>query len=119
MERKEKKTKEKELPEIVGTECKDPKCNIHGNLKSRGRNFEGIVKKKFSKRVVIEFERMVYVKKYERYKRSRTKIHARLPECMKEQIDIGDYIKVQECRPLSKIIHFVVIQKIKDKGEIK
>lgn len=119
MEKKGKKTKEKELPKIAGAGCNDPKCNIHGNLKSRGRTFEGIVKKKFPKRVVIEFERMVYIKKYERYKRSRTKIHARLPDCIKEQIDIGDYIKVQECRPLSKIIHFVVIQKIKDKEELK
>jgi len=30
----------------------------------------------------------------------------------------GDFIQVQECRPLSKIIHFVVIKKIKD-GEDK
>ncbi|MBU1129409.1 MAG: 30S ribosomal protein S17, partial [Nanoarchaeota archaeon] len=29
------------------------------------------------------------------------------------EINIGDLIKVQECRPLSKIIHFMVIEKIK------
>jgi ribosomal protein S17 len=28
-------------------------------------------------------------------------------------------VRVQECRPLSKIIHFVVTKKIKDKGELK
>ena len=38
---------------------------------------------------------------------------------MDDQINLGDLIRVQECRPLSKIIHFVVIKKIKDKEEIK
>lgn len=83
-------------------------------MKARGRIFEGKVTKKFYKRIVIEFERTIYIKKYERYKKSKTKIHARLPNCMKENINVGDYIRVQECRPLSKIIHFVVIEKIRD-----
>ena len=34
---------------------------------TRGRTFKGTVIKKFPKRVVIEFERMVYIRKYERY----------------------------------------------------
>jgi len=101
----------------AGKECSDKNCHIHGNLKTHGRTFEGIVIKKFHKRIVIEFERMVYVKKYERYKKSKTKIHARLQECMKDEINIGDYIKIQECRPLSKLIHFVVIGKIKGGGK--
>lgn len=85
----------------------------------RGRIFEGIVKKKFHKRVAIEFERMIYIRKYERYARSRTRIHARLPESMEKEINIGDLIKVQECRPLSKIIHFIAVKKIKSKEELK
>ena len=106
------------LAEAVKSQnCGDKNCNIHGNLKSRGRVFEGRVKKKFQKRVVIEFERTIYVRKYERYKKSRTKIHARLPDCIKDKINIGDLIKVQECRPLSKMIHFIVIEKIKDREE--
>ncbi|MFA4953414.1 MAG: 30S ribosomal protein S17 [Candidatus Pacearchaeota archaeon] len=88
-------------------------------INPRGRIFEGNVIKKFPKRVVIQFERTVYVKKYERYAKSRTKIHARLPENMEDKINIGDLIKVQECRPLSKIIHFVVVEKVKSKGEEK
>jgi small subunit ribosomal protein S17 len=60
---------------------------------------------------------MMYIRKYERYAKSRTKIHARLPDCIKDKIHVGDLIKVQECRPLSKIIHFVVISKTKDKEE--
>ena len=92
---------------------------IEKKIYPRGRTFEGIVKKKFHKRVVIEFERMIYVKKYERYTKSRTRIHARLPESMEKEINVGDLIKVQECRPLSKMIHFIVIKKIKSISEVK
>ena len=115
-EKIESKVKKQEIAEAV---CKDKDCHVHGNLKVRGRTFEGKVIKKFHKRIVIEFERMIYVKKYERYKKSKTKIHARLPVCMEKEINIGDLIKVQECRPLSKIIHFVVIEKIKLGGKEK
>ncbi|MBI2004151.1 30S ribosomal protein S17 [Candidatus Pacearchaeota archaeon] len=95
------------------------KVGMEKKIFPRGRTFEGIVKRKFHKRVAIEFERMIYVKKYERYAKSRTRIHARLPENMEKEINIGDLIKVQECRPLSKIIHFIVIKKIKSKEELK
>ena len=103
----------------VKSECNDKNCHIHGKLRTRGRIFKGKVIKKFHKRIVIEFERMIYIRKYERYAKSKTKIHARLPICMEDTINIGDYVKIQECRPLSKIIHFVVIEKIKDAEEIK
>ena len=108
-----KKAKLVEAPKKEA-ECKDRDCPIHGSLKVRGRFFEGVVTKKFSRRLVIEFERMIYIRKYERYSKSKTRIHARLPYCMEDKIKLGDYIKVQECRPLSKIIHFVVIEKIRD-----
>src|SRR3989338_2304367 len=94
------------------SECRDRDCFIHGHLKTHRRFFDGTVTKKFLKRVAIEFEKTVYVRKYERYAKSRTKIHARLPKCIGEQIEVGDYVRVQECRPLSKLIHFAVIEKI-------
>ncbi|MEK6875295.1 MAG: 30S ribosomal protein S17 [Nanoarchaeota archaeon] len=109
-----KQEKGKKIVETPNNICNDVDCHIHGNLKARGKTFEGTVIKKFPKRIVIEFERSIYVKKYERYSKSRTRIHARLPKCMEDSMKIGDYIKVQECRPLSKIIHFVAIEKIKD-----
>lgn len=113
---KTKKTEKKiaKSEKLVGTMCNDRNCNIHGNLKLRGRTFKGKVIKKFHKRVVIEFERMIYVRKYERYKKGRTKIHARLPICIENEIQVGDYIRIQECRPLSKLVHFVVIGKVKE-----
>jgi len=118
MKRKEKTEKKIEKKGIVAAARTDDRdCPFHGNLKARGRFFEGRVIKKFPNRVTIEFDRMVYVRKYERYSKSRTKLHARLPFCMEKEIDAGDLIRIQECRPLSKIIHFVVIKKIKDKEE--
>jgi small subunit ribosomal protein S17 len=122
MKKQNEKTKMKE--ETIAEagkdgECNDIRCHVHGSLKVRGRLFEGIVKKKFPKRIVIEFERMVYVRKYERYSKSKTKIHARLPVCMEKGINIGDYVQVQECRPLSKLIHFAVIKRIKSKEEME
>ncbi len=108
-----KETEEAEKKENIEGPISDRDCPVHGNLKARGRIFEGKVTRKFPKRVTIEFERMIYVRKYERFARSKTKIHARLPACMENEIGVGDLIRVQECRPLSKIIHSVVIGKVK------
>jgi len=92
--------------------CNDFACPKHGNISLRGRSFKGTVIKKFSKRVVIEFERTIYIKKYERYAKRKTKLHARLPVCIEDEVNIGDYVEIKECRPISKIIHFVVIGKV-------
>lgn len=93
--------------------CADRQCPLHGHLKLRGRRFKGYVIKKFPRRVVVEFEKLAYVRKYERQMKKKTKIHARLPDCMKQDIEEGDYIEVRECRPLSKIIHFCVVKKVR------
>jgi small subunit ribosomal protein S17 len=105
-----KKTQEQKILANAGNEIR---------VGTRGRVFEGIVTKKFPKRIVLEFERMVYVRKYERYAKLKTKIHARLPDSMEKNINVGDLVRVHECRPLSKIIHFVVVQKLKDAVEVK
>ena len=114
-----KKMEEKNSPEKEKgkVSCSDAKCHLHGNLKIRGRIFEGRVTKKLPTRITIEFERMIYNKKYERYSKSKTKVHAHLPKCMENEINLGDLIQIQECRPLSKIIHFAVIKKLKNAGE--
>jgi ribosomal protein S17 len=121
MEKKQKTKAEAEEKKAYKKSQEGKIANAKDEIRvgTRGRVFEGVVTKKFPKRVVIEFERMIYVRKYERYARLKTKIHARLPEIMEKEINIGDLIRVHECRPLSKIIHFVVIQKIKDATEVK
>jgi small subunit ribosomal protein S17 len=103
--------KKEKVEEVSKGSCNDAKCPFHGNLKVRGRRFRGKVIKKFPKRIVVEFERIVRVGKYERYKKERTRIHARLPEC--KDVNVGDYVEVGEVRPLSKLIHFVFLRKVK------
>jgi len=94
------------------TNCNDKFCPTHGHISLRGRTFKGKVIRKFPKRVCIEFERTIYIKKYERYAKRKTKLHARLPDCMSHEINIGDSIEIKECRPISKIIHFIVVKKL-------
>ncbi len=79
-------------------------------LSKRGRIFEGRVIKNFPERIVIELERMVYVYKYERFYKKKIRIHARLPASI--NVAVGDIVRVQECRPLSKLIHHIFIEKI-------
>ena len=98
---------------------REAKITADAKINPRGKIFEGIVTKKFPKRIAIEFERMIYVRKYEGYSKSKTKIHARTPAEMEKEINVGDLIRVQECRPLSKIIHFVVVKKLKDASEVE
>ena len=104
-----KKENKKEIKEksLVGT-SKIP-------ITLRGRTFEGFVTKKFPKRVVVEFERTVFIPKYERFYKKKTRLHARLPDSLANEINIGDYVRLQETRPLSKIIHFIVLGKVETK----
>jgi len=103
----------------VKVECKDRLCPKHGDrkLKMRGRTFEGIVIKKLPGRVTIQFERMLKIPKYERYEKRKTKIHARLPDCMGDDVAVGDLIQIAETRPISKMIHAVVSKVIQGKTE--
>ena len=106
-----KKTKEQKQIEKSKIENKE---NLVG---TRGRIFQGKVIRKFPTRVTIEFERTVYIHKYERYMVKKTRLHARLPSNI--NAEIGDLIKIQECRPLSKIIHFIVINIVNKAAENK
>lgn len=99
------KNKKTEQPKM---EMKEKTTDVVG---TRGRIFEGTVTKKFDKRAVIEFDRMVKIAKYERFMRKTTRIHSRIPQGM--NVNVGDYVKVQECRPLSKMIHSVVIEVVR------
>ena len=98
-------------------DCNDFACPNHGDISLRGRIFRGTVIKKFPKRIVIEFERTIYIKKYERYSKRKTKLHARLSDCMSKDVEIGDYVEIKECRPISKIIHFVCTGKVEKDGK--
>ncbi len=96
--------------EVPRQTCTDTKCPFHGKLSVRGRQLTGtVISTKMRKTVLIEFERLHFVPKYERYEKKRTKLKAHNPECI--NVQEGDIVKIMECRPLSKTKNFVVIQK--------
>ena len=116
-----KDTKKAISKEQLAVSCGDRLCPKHGDrkLKMRGRTFQGEVVKVLPGRVSIQFERMLKLPKYERYEKRKTKIHARLPDCMRNDVAVGDLIEIAETRPISKMIHFVVarvVRKVEVRG---
>ena len=105
-EKKQTKEMESKVSENYTNYLKEKK------IKVRGRTFKGKVIRKFPSRITIEFERTLFIKKYERYAKKKTKLHARMPEFMGDEINLGDLVEIRECRPLSKITHFIVVRKI-------
>ncbi len=94
-----------EPPEKI---CDDKNCPFHGNLSVRGRVMEGIVTStKMYKTVVFQTDYLSLIKKYSRYERRRSRKLAHLPPCI--EANVGDTIKVVECRPLSKNVSRVVV----------
>ena len=90
--------------------CSDPLCPFHGGLKVRGKLIPGrAVSLKAKGMAVVEREYLHYVKKYMRYEKRKSKIHAHLPPCL--DVDEGDIVTIAECRPISKTISFVVVGK--------
>lgn len=95
--------------------CHDILCPFHGKLSVRGKLLSGIVVSAKAKNMVVvsrEFPHLVV--KYQRYERSRSRVHAYLPECI--DVTEGDEITIAECRPLSKTVSFVVIEGSKGIG---
>jgi small subunit ribosomal protein S17 len=96
------------LPE---KECTDRHCPFHGELGIRGRIFIGtIVNDKMKTSPTVEWERSVYVAKYERYKKGRTRVKVHNPPCIDAKL--GDKVRIAECRPISKTKNFVIIEKM-------
>ncbi|MDE1856007.1 MAG: 30S ribosomal protein S17 [Candidatus Micrarchaeota archaeon] len=95
-------------------ECSDPKCAIHGGLKTRGAEFTGrVVSDKAKKTAIVERDYTRYMYKYERYLRKRSRIPAHNPECLSAKA--GDVVKIAESRKLSKTKAFVITAIVKKK----
>ena len=94
--------------------CEDKNCPFHGTLKTRGRKFKGrVVSAKMDKTVIVSWSYLHKIPKYERYERRTTKVAAHNPPCINARVD--DRVKIAECRPISKTVSFVVIQKMEAK----
>ncbi len=91
--------------------CDDKNCPFHGKLPVRRQIITGIVcSNKMNNAVVVKREYRHYVPKYERYERRTSKYMAHCPPCLK--VKSGDRVRIAECRPLSKTISFVTIEKM-------
>jgi small subunit ribosomal protein S17 len=98
-----------ESPEI---ECNDKTCPFHGEISVRGRIDEGTVLKiKMNKTAVVVKERLVWIRKYQRYERRRSKYHVHIPDCIK--VKENDRVIIGEIRPISKTVSSVILKVIK------
>ena len=88
----------------------DENCPFYGSLRLRGQMFEGVVSGVgMQKTITIERNNVRYMKKYERFEKRTSVVSAHLPACIGE-VNIGDNVKVMECRPLSKTVAVCVIE---------
>ena len=94
----------------------DVNCPFYGSLRLRGQVFEGTVSRTgMQKTIVIERENVRAMPKFERYEKRTGRLSAHLPSCIGE-LDIGDRVKVMECRPLSKTVSFCVVENLTEEG---
>jgi small subunit ribosomal protein S17 len=91
--------------------CDDLNCPFHGELPVRGRVLDGIVASaKMDKTVIVERNYLLYVPKVMRYERKNSRIPSHSPPCIDAKE--GDHVIVAECRPISKTVSFVVVEKV-------
>jgi small subunit ribosomal protein S17 len=94
--------------------CDDRNCPFHGTLPVRGRILDGVVvTAKMDKTVIVEREYLQFLPKFVRYERRRSHIPSHNPPCIDAKE--GDRVRVAECRPLSKTVSFVVVEKLEAK----
>jgi len=94
---------------IPEKECSDVNCPFHGTLPVRGQVITGkVVSDHMQGSVVVSRDYLHYVKKYKRYEKRSSKLHAHNPPCLGAKT--GDTVKIAECRPISKTKTFVVVE---------
>ena len=110
VDKKEKTQKESKHSES----CDDVKCALHGKIEARGRTFTGVViSDKMQKTVTVEWPRLFYIPKFERYEKRRSRVKAHNPPCISAKV--GDTVKIAECRPVAKTVSFSIIEKLGEK----
>ena len=91
--------------------CNDQNCPFHGSLSLRGRVFEGVVAtSKMEKTVIVKREYLQFSPKFVRYEKRRGHIPSHNPPCINAKE--GQRVKIAECRPISKTVSFVVVEKL-------
>ena len=88
----------------------DENCPFYGSLRLRGQVLEGSVASVgMGRTIVVERDNVRYMQKYERFEKRTSALSAHLPTCVGE-VNVGDTVKVMECRPLSKTVSFCVVE---------
>ncbi len=96
--------------------CSDPHCPQHGGLRTRGAVKRGFVaSRKLANMAVVVIPLLTHAKKYERFAKRRSRIHAHIPACIK--VNPGDAVEVDECRKISKTKAFVVTRVLSTKSK--
>ncbi len=91
--------------------CDDRNCPFHGGLSVRRKFLDGkVVSAKMAKTVTVERDYQEYAPKYSRYEKRRSRIMAHSPPCL--EVHEGDRVRLAECRPISKEVAFVVVERI-------
>ena len=79
------------------------------HLALRGRRFVGkVIRAAAQKTVVVEWPRLYYLPKYERYEKRRTRVAVHVPDGV--TVTVGDTVSIAECRRISKSKQFVIIE---------
>ena len=88
------------------------KCPFYGEFPVRGQLREGtVVSTDMEKTVIVEREYDVFVPKYDRYMKRRSRIPAHVPGVL-EPLEEGDEVRLAETRPLSKTKSHVVVENL-------
>ncbi len=91
--------------------CDDKHCAFHGGFKVRGREFVGMITKTNAhKTAVVQWERLFYLQKYQRYEKRRSKLQVHNPLCINAKA--GDKVRIIETRPISKTKSFVIVERL-------
>jgi small subunit ribosomal protein S17 len=91
--------------------CEDRNCPFHRTLSVRGRVLDGVVvSAKMDKTVIIERKYLQASSKFVRYERRHSHIPSHNPPCL--DVKEGERVRIAECRPLSKTVSFVVVEKL-------
>ncbi len=96
--------------------CDDQKCPFHGDTNVKDESQTGIVvKKDVHNTATIEWERRIYIPKYERYQKKKSRMRVHNPPCIDAKI--GDKVLALRTRPISKTKNFIIVKITKKSNE--